>query len=1076
MKDTQQHRLSQSWQDRLKFFFSPSTLWRGEEYFRQGRVKLEKVTPTEVFATVEGTEEYAVELLGASASSGRGRFFCECPYFEGGNACKHLWATILAADAALAQQAEAPALVAQESPWRRLLFPAQAAQASERRWEGAPGQFLLRYELVINKSKLHLSAIKQKVLKSGSFGAQSGPAPHSILDEPDLPSTDRVILDTLLALYYRETYGGSSWSYRYSHFSGRKFDSYPLGTSTLSRLLPELLVTERCAVRLDGRVIAEPLRRGEPYSAALEFTLAKDSLDKRKKNLTYAPQVRLGESLREVADIPVFFGVTPLAFILDGRLYELPGPDLLWVQQIRRRKHVISVPKDEARELFQLQQAVAPSSSLELPKELGPTTLPEVVPVPSLELTILPNGLSARLWFDYAGFEIACDDPRPAILNIEDWTRLQRDAEAERELLHRLERLGINASASEFNPPHASVWEALDALEPLAEDGWTLRGRDKRKLKAGRPGTLRVKSELDWFDVEGEVNFGDAIVPLPKIIRAFLRGERTIELENGELGALPDAWLAKHAQELRLGLNDAGRSRDGKLRFHSAHALLLDELLDAADARTMDRDFMELRRRMKSFVGMTPSAPPQGFRGELRPYQREALGWFDFLGSFAFGGILADDMGLGKTIQALAWLALEKERGQNLGPTLVVAPTSLLFNWRDEAARFCPELRVLAYAGLERSEQADHFEEYDLVLTTYGLLRRDVETLGKTRWRCLILDESQAIKNPDSQTAKAARALPATRRLCMTGTPLENRLDELWSQMQFLNPNMLGSRKGFDARFGQPIAKGDSAARELLRRAIKPFVLRRTKESVAKDLPEKQESVLRCEMTVAQAKIYTRLHNHYRSEILATVDAYGLNQSRIKVLEGLLRMRQAACHPGLVGEEAAGSGKLEELCRIVREVVDEGHKALIFSQFTRFLTLIKKRLDEEGLAYEYLDGRTPAKTRASRVASFQKPSGPPVFCISLKAGGVGLNLTAADYVFIMDPWWNPAVEAQAVDRTHRIGQDKNVFAYRLISVGTIDEKVLKLQEQKRDLAEILAQGATTSISSLTREDLEALLA
>ncbi len=601
-----------------------------------------------------------------------------------------------------------------------------------------------------------------------------------------------------------------------------------------------------------------------------------------------------------------------------------------------------------------------------------------------------------------------------------------------------------------------------------------MRGRDKRKLAAGRTTGLRVSSGQDWFDIEGGVEFGDAIVPLPKAIRAFLRGEKTIELEGGGLGVLPAEWLAKHARALGVGLVDAGRDRNERLRFHSAHALFLDELLDEADAQAAPPDFVELRQRMRDFSGVTPPEPPAGLCGELRPYQREALGWFDFLAAFGFGGVLADDMGLGKTVQALAWLALEKERGSG-GPTLVVAPTSLLFNWGDEAARFTPDLRVMTYSGLDRAGLAEHFAEHDLVLTTYGLMRRDVETLRGVSWRCLILDESQAIKNPDSQTAKAARVIKADRRLCMTGTPLENRLDELWSQLHFLNRNMLGSRTSFDARFGKPAAQGVDEARELLQRVIRPFVLRRTKEAVARDLPEKQESVIHCEMTPAQAKVYSRLRDHFRSEILAAVDAHGLERSKIKVLEGLLRLRQAACHPGLVGEAEAGSGKLEELCAAIREVVGEGHKALVFSQFTRFLALIRQRLEAEGVAYEYLDGRTPAKTRAQRVAAFQAQTGPPVFCISLKAGGVGLNLTAADYVFLMDPWWNPAVEAQAVDRTHRIGQDKKVFAYRLISAGTIDEKVVKLQQDKRDLAGILEQGATSTIGSLTREDLEALL-
>jgi SNF2 family DNA or RNA helicase len=554
-------------------------------------------------------------------------------------------------------------------------------------------------------------------------------------------------------------------------------------------------------------------------------------------------------------------------------------------------------------------------------------------------------------------------------------------------------------------------------------------------------------------------------------VRAYLRGETVVDLGNGETGLLPQDWLAQHARMLELG--DTGRAKDDALHFHSAHAQLLDELLEQCPDQP--RDFLELRQKFKTFAGVTPPEPPAAFTGTLRPYQREALGWFDFLASFGFGGVLADDMGLGKTIQALAWMALGQERGVT-GPNLVVAPTSLLFNWRDEAARFAPGVRVLTYAGSGRGGLETHFQDHDLILTTYGLLRRDVEILRETPWRCVILDESQAIKNPDSQTAKAARLLPAEHRLCLTGTPLENRVDELWSQMQFLNPGLLGSRQSFEHRFAKPLAQGDTEAKDMLQRFLKPFLLRRTKDAVAKDLPDKQESVIHCEMTEAQAKIYERLHVHYRAEILAAVETKGLQHSQIKVLEGLLRLRQAACHPALVGEEGAGSGKLEELATLVADVVAEGHKALIFSQFTRFLSHIRAKLREIGVDHEYLDGRTPLKTREKRVASFQSPDGPPVFCISLKAGGVGLNLTAADYVFIMDPWWNPAVEAQAVNRAHRIGQDKKVFAYRLISQDSIDEKVLALQQEKKDLADALLDGATTSIGALTKEDLERLLA
>jgi len=1066
---------AKTWQDRLDDLFSTRVMTRGASYFRQGRVFLEKATATEIEAVVDGSEEYLVKIIDdMDQEGGTLRALCECPHFQSGNACKHLWASILAADAELAKykQAEDKAgMASTAAPWRKLLFPDNTKTADgQSRWDGSPGQFLLRYELWVD-NMVRLTAIKQKVLKSGKPGKQAAPAQHKILQEQDLPALDRSILDSLHTLYFKEISSGYYWS-RYYH--QRKFDQCRLDAPTMKKVLPELAETGRCRVFRDGSLAADPLRMGAPFEAGLEFTLDPESLGKRKKNLVYTPQVRVGDELRPMQDIPAFFSTTPLLFILDGALHQLPGPDLAWVIEMRRNKHKVSVPKAEARELFLAQEAAGAPAQLELPEEMGPKALSAAEPSPSLEVALGEEGISARLWLDYDGFEIACDDPHPAILNIEDWTRLERNAPAEQAMLEQLEEIGIEPSASEFELQHGTLWEALDVLAPLTDKGWTLRGRDKRKLLAGKAKGLRVSSGQDWFDVEGGIEFGDAIVPLPKAIRAFLRGEQTIELEGGGLGVLPQEWLEKHARGLSMGLADSGRGKDARLRFHSAHAMLLDELLDAAETKALPKDFADLRRRMRNFAGVTPPAPPQGLQGQLRPYQHEALGWFDFLATFGFGGVLADDMGLGKTIQALAWLALEKERGAG-GPTLVVAPTSLLFNWRDEATRFTPDLSVLPYAGLDRAGLAASFSEHDLVLTTYGLLRRDIEVLRPIRWRCLILDESQAIKNPDSQTAKAARVLEADRRLCMTGTPLENRLDELWSQMQFLNPSMLGSRKGFDARFGKPVAQGDDAARELLQRVIRPFVLRRTKEAVAKDLPEKQESVIRCDMPSGQAKVYARLRDHYRSEILAAVDAQGLNRSKIKVLEGLLRLRQAACHPALVGEDAA-SGKLDELVRTLREVVDEGHKALVFSQFTKFLALIRQRLEADGVPYEYLDGRTPAKTRAQRVTTFQDPSGPPVFCISLKAGGVGLNLTAADYVFIMDPWWNPAVEAQAVDRTHRIGQDKKVFAYRLISTDTIDEKVVKLQQEKRDLAEVLAQGATSTIGSLTREDLEALLA
>ncbi len=954
-----------------------------------------------------------------------------------------------------------------DAPWRDLLFPSHANQDQKGRGAAPKRQYMVRYELAIRRGRVSLSALRQGILKNGGLSKQVKAATSQLLSEADLPDTDRSILEAMHSLPSRDDFPYDRWG---GFFRPQAFEDYPLDSVTLTRLLPLLAATDRCHVVLNGQHIATPLRRGEPYEGSLEFRLVKASLAKKRPDLEYVPHVRLGDTSLPCSQIPVFLEATPLHFIADGHLYALPGPDLIWVQRIRKLHHKVRVPKEDFKAVFQLAEEGS-GPLLELPEDMGPQALSEVQPKPRLEIEAREDGHIARLWLDYAGLEIPFDDNRPSVLDMEAWTRIDRLPEVEREFEDRLIQVGFAARAEGSYVFQASAWHMLGALAPLVEDGWSVRSREGKSLVAGAVSSIRVASGMDWFELEGGMAFGDVIVPLPTAVRAFLRGEKTLDLPGGMTGVLPEDWLSVHATGLSMATSE--RAKDTVLRFHTAHAPLLGELLEDP-AVSMERDFSHRLRRMKDFSSISLPAPPSGLRGTLRPYQLESLGWLDFLKIFGFGGILADDMGLGKTVQVLAWLLLEKERGEN-GPSLVVAPTSLLFNWRNEAHRFTPDLRVLAYAGLDRTSQADAFQESDLVLTTYGLLRRDVEVLSKMRWRCLILDESQAIKNPDSQTARAARMLPAEHRLCMTGTPVENRLDELWSQIHFLNRNMLGSRSSFDTRFAKPASQGDMAAKELLQRIIKPFVLRRTKECVAADLPEKQESLVRCEMTKEQHACYARLREHYRCEILRAVDEVGLNRSKIKVLEGLLRLRQAACHPGLVGVDAAGSGKLEELVRLLQEVADGGHKALVFSQFTRFLALVRKRLEAEGIPYEYLDGRTPAKVREQRVAAFQSPSGPPVFCISLKAGGTGLNLTAADYVFLLDPWWNPAVESQAVDRAHRIGQEKKVIAYRFVSEDTIDEKVLELQKEKRELAAILEEGATSMVGSLTRENLELLL-
>jgi len=406
------------------------------------------------------------------------------------------------------------------------------------------------------------------------------------------------------------------------------------------------------------------------------------------------------------------------------------------------------------------------------------------------------------------------------------------------------------------------------------------------------------------------------------------------------------------------------------------------------------------------------------------------------------------------------------------GPSLAVVPKSLVFNWKQEAARFTPRLRVLDHTGAARS--INGFSDYDLILTTYGTLRRDALEFKDVEFDYIVLDEAQAIKNADTESAKAVRLLRGRHRLALSGTPVENHLGELWSLFEFLNPGMLGAASVFKLA-GGAARNPDEETRRVLAHALRPFILRRTKEQVARELPAKTEQTIFCELEAAQRKLYNELRAHYRNTLLRTVEKQGLAKSQMQVLEALLRLRQAACHPGLLDAKRLNdpSAKLDLLMYRLDEVVKEGHKALVFSQFTSLLAILRQRLDEAGLTYEYLDGST--RDRQEPVERFQNDPACRLFLISLKAGGLGLNLTAAEYVFLLDPWWNPAVEAQAVDRAHRIGQTRQVFAYRLIARDTVEEKVLELQKTKRDLAAAIISEDNSPLRNLQREDLEMLL-
>ncbi len=582
--------------------------------------------------------------------------------------------------------------------------------------------------------------------------------------------------------------------------------------------------------------------------------------------------------------------------------------------------------------------------------------------------------------------------------------------------------------------------------------------------------STHIKSGEDWFDVSIEISFGDEVVKLSDVKKAIMKNERFVKLSDGKMGLLPEAWYNKLQKYFRAGEVQSGELKISKMKFS-----LIDELFDQIDDIEVLQELSEKKRRLREFQTIEVTELPTEIRAELRDYQIEGFNWLNFLDSFQWGGILADDMGLGKTLQILSFL--QKQANDHDQVNLVVVPTSLLFNWQNEIKKFVPSLTYLIHHGPERTGNYQDFHGYNLVITTYGLISNDISLFDKVKFNYIVLDESQAIKNPTSKRYKAACLLKSRNKIAMTGTPIENNTFDLYAQINFVNPGFLGSQQSFKEDFSRPIdGDGDVVRAGELQKLIKPFVLRRSKEQVAKELPPKIEDYIYCTMEPEQRKVYDAYRNKYRDYLMNKIEADGLQKSKLFVLEGLLKLRQICDSPELLNDEenyGTESVKITALLKHITEKTGQ-HKILVFSQFVKMLKLIQRELDKQGVKYEYLDGQCSPKARNASVEHFQTDESCRVFLISLKAGGTGLNLTAADYVYIVDPWWNPAVENQAIDRTHRIGQDKHIIAYRMICKDTVEEKIINYQKKKLKVASDIIHPDESLIKSLTKDDIREL--
>ncbi|SBV92608.1 SNF2-related protein [uncultured delta proteobacterium] len=658
---------------------------------------------------------------------------------------------------------------------------------------------------------------------------------------------------------------------------------------------------------------------------------------------------------------------------------------------------------------------------------------------------------------------------------------LRREQEEENALLSVLIEMKFLPRSSRvwFLEPEEAINFLLDAYPSLVEKyrvyGEKALSRYKVRLSQPVINTVLTSNEKDkWFNLDVTVQYDEQNVALEEVWRAWVQGKRYVQLKDGSYTSLPKAWLEKVGHKLQvLGFDP---DKPPKQKFEQFEVSALDSLLDDMPNAVTDSFWQTLRSKIHDFKGIDLVAPPKGLNATLRPYQVQGLSYLNFLREYGFGGILADEMGLGKTIQTLSFIQLMLERGAE-GPNLIVVPTSVLPNWEREAEKFVPGLKRLVIYGTRRENMFTRIDSSDLVMTTYALLRRDLEELEKHEFNAIFLDEAQNIKNPNTITAKSVRNIKAGLKICLSGTPIENNLFELWSLFEFLMPGFLGAQHAFQRGVVRPIKEGDSEPLEFLRSRVKPFILRRTKSEVAKDLPPKVENTYYCALAEEQAELYGMLTKRLKEQIMASVDEKGIAKSQISILDALLKLRQICCHPRLLKLNIPGvntnlpSGKFDAFKDMVTDIVEEGHKVLVFSQFVQMLHIIRSWLQISEIPFCYLDGTS--KDRFEQVDKFNNSPEIPIFLISLKAGGTGLNLTGADYVIHYDPWWNPAMENQATDRTHRIGQTRQVFAYKLICQNTVEEKILQLQESKRGMAEAIIPGQN-SWKSLTRDDLEML--
>ena len=1034
------------------------TFTRGCQYFASGRVVEARREPDAVIATVTGSgrENYTVRL---QLSGKDGRIIkadCTCPHAHG--YCKHEVAVALAA------LADPTLRSAESAGWGRILDDAEDVASEFVGEEDSEDKLVVRLALPHTPDdSVRVRFVRARAARKGRSGERPISATQvreALFQDPEslgLRRPEEILAARVGGLLEADD--------EYVLLADES--NLDLLFRALNRVQEVFLgdSDKRLNIRLDAvrpRVRVDALKNGG-LSLKIQVIIngKRRTLDKRSRVMGSPLSTWLFDGDSAVMPVIGGPGAGPIIFGLSRRQARMPPRE---------------VPTFLERGLIRMKALIR--------VEAEPGVLPEVGEVePLLILGEDGEDLKVQLQFRYGDpVELQVfSESSPAVLRAPEGHEppfIIRDRPLELTALAAAAEAGLPVKEH----PATVLLETADALAFLEEkldglaDQWTILGRERlqryrtRRVMPRLTGTIR--SGVDHFDANLEIIIDHSVFGLDALLKLYQSGKRYITLDDGVLALVPDEWVTHHLQ-LAMELPHLLMS-GGVGRVPRYHAPVLDALIGDAEVAG-DEDWQLLSHRLRNFSGLNDEPLPVGLVAELRSYQKHGYDWLCFLRDSGFHGILADDMGLGKTVQTLTYLLAEKENGNAKHPTLVVAPTSVTANWMEESARFTPTLRALRLVGPNRDKLYAKVKDHDIVVTSFALLRLDVNRLSRRAWHAVVLDEAQHIKNPHSQTALSAKKITARHRIALTGTPLENTLLELWSIFDFLMSGFLDTEKNFGARY---VRSGAEKPEDIagLRIKIAPFMLRRVKDEVAKELPPKTEQIIHVPLTPVQQELYEQVRIICRKRVMDALGSKGLSGSTVTVLDALLKLRQVACHPALVKLDVAKgieeSAKHDILHELIEEAVAEQHRALIFSQFTSHLGILRKWLDEQGIPYFYLDGRT--RKRQALVERFNAPDGPPLFLISLKAGGTGLNLAAADYVIHLDPWWNPAVEDQATDRAHRIGQTRPVFVYKLVAENTVEEKIIELQKSKRDLFDAVVSTDTLAGSGLTVDDIRAI--